>query len=111
MANYRPGMTPSRPLADRLAEGATVLMPGVWDPLSALIAVQAGFDTLFVSGFAVSASLLGEPDHGILSQSEMAEVAGRIGHRLARLDTPVDLIVDADTGYGDATDIRRMVEL
>ena len=111
MANYRPGMTPSRPLADRLAEGATVLMPGVWDPLSALIAVQAGFDTLFVSGFAVSASLLGEPDHGILSQSEMAEVAGRIGHRLARLDTPVDLIVDADTGYGDATDIRRTVEL
>jgi methylisocitrate lyase len=104
-------MRPDRPLADRLAGGATVLMPGVWDPLSALVAVRSGFDTLFVSGFAMSASLLGEPDHGILTQSEVAETAGRIGRRLARLDTPVDLIVDADTGYGGEANIRRTVAL
>ena len=104
-------MRPERPLAERLSGSSPVLMPGVWDPLSALLAVQSGFDTLFVSGFAVSASLLGEPDHGILSQREMAEVAARIGARLNRIEAPVDLIVDADTGYGDASDIRQTVEL
>ena len=104
-------MRPDRPLADRLAGGATVLMPGVWDPLSALVAVRSGFDTLFVSGFAMSASLLGEPDHGTLTQSEVAEIAGRIGRRLARLEAPFDLIVDADTGYGGEANIRRTVEL
>ena len=57
---------------------AAVLMPGVWDPLSTLLARQAGFDVVFVSGYAVAGSLLGVPDIGYLGQTEMAEVARRI---------------------------------
>ena len=48
-------------------------MPGVWDALSARLAEQAGFGTVFLSGYAVSGTLLGLPDFGYLTQTEMAE--------------------------------------
>ena len=59
----------------RLATGEPVLMPGVWDALSVRLAAEAGFDTVFLSGYAVSGTLLGLPDFGYLTQGEMAEVA------------------------------------
>lgn len=90
-----------------LADGGGVLAPGVWDPLSARLAVEAGFPVVFVSGFAVAASLLGAPDIGLLTQTEMADVARRVVHAVR--DTPV--VVDADTGYGDAVNAARTVEL
>ena len=65
-------------LRARLARREVVVMPGVWDATSALVAERAGFHSLFVSGFAVSGALLGEPDVGHLSQVEMAET-DRVG--------------------------------
>ena len=84
-----------------------VLMPGVWDPLSARMAAVAGFDTVFLSGYAVAGTLLGLPDIGALTQTEMAAVAGRVCPSVP--DTMV--VVDADTGYGNALNVRRTVEL
>jgi 2-methylisocitrate lyase-like PEP mutase family enzyme len=96
-----------RTLAERLSAGESVLMPGVWDALSATLAERAGFHTVFVSGFAVSGALLAEPDIGLLTQTEMAEVARHIGSA-----TPgIGIVVDADTGYGNALNTIRTVEL
>jgi 2-methylisocitrate lyase-like PEP mutase family enzyme len=82
-------------------------MPGVWDPLSARLAADAGFATVFVSGFCVAGTLLGRPDVGLVTQSEMADVARRV--TAAAPHTLV--VVDADTGYGDAVNVVRTVEL
>lgn len=90
-----------------LTDGGAVLAPGVWDPLSARLAVGAGFPVVFVSGFAVAATLLGAPDIGLLTQTEMADVARRVAAAVPA--TPV--VVDADTGYGDAVNAARTVEL
>jgi 2-methylisocitrate lyase-like PEP mutase family enzyme len=94
-------------LRRRLASGEPVLMPGVWDGLSARLAVEAGFEVLFVSGFAVSGTLLGVPDVGLLTQTEVADAARRI---TAAVPAAV-LVVDADTGYGNPLSVRRTVEL
>jgi 2-methylisocitrate lyase-like PEP mutase family enzyme len=94
-------------LRDALADGASVLMPGVWDPLSALLAEEAGFSTVFLSGYCVSGTLLGRPDYGYLTQTEMAEVARRVCAAVPG----VDVVVDADTGYGNALNALRTVEL
>lgn len=77
-------------------------VPGVFDALSARLAVEAGFDVLFVSGFAVSAAHLGLPDLGYLTPTEMAGVAGLICAATGR-----PAIVDADTGYGNALSAQR----
>ena len=94
-------------LRTRLSAGESVLMPGVWDVLSAKLAVEANFPTVFVSGYCVSATLLGRPDFGFLTQTEMAEVARRICSAVP--DTTV--VVDADTGYGNPLNTIRTVEL
>jgi len=101
------GAQRSADLKNRLSAGESVLMPGVWDPLSALIVQNAGFSTAFISGFAVSGTLLGRPDVGYLTQTEMAEVAQRVCASVPNLN----LVVDADTGYGDPMTVRRTVEL
>ena len=82
-------------------------MPGVWDPLSALLAERAGFHTVFVSGFAVAGTLLGEPDIGIVDQKNMADVARRVCAAAPELC----VVVDADTGYGDTRDVQVTTEL
>jgi methylisocitrate lyase len=84
-------------LADR-----AVLMPGVYDALTARIAARVGFNLVFISGYSVSASRLGEPDFGFLTQSEMTEAARSVC-RVSR--APV--VVDADTGYGNALNVMR----
>src|SRR3954447_5049044 len=93
--------------ADQIREEVTdraVLMPGVYDALTARIAARVGFDVVFISGYSVSAARLGEPDFGFLTQTEMAEAA-RAVCRVSR--APV--IVDADTGYGNALNVMRAV--
>ena len=100
-------MSHASALRGHLASGGTVLMPGVWDPMSALLAEQAGFSTLFLSGFALSGTLLGEPDIGIIGQSEMADAARRVCSAVPGMQ----VVVDADTGYGDDSDIARTVAL
>ena len=82
-------------------------MPGVWDPLSALLAERAGFHTVFVSGFAVAGTLLGEPDIGIVDQANMADVARRV----CAAAPDLCVVVDADTGYGDMRDVQITTEL
>jgi 2-methylisocitrate lyase-like PEP mutase family enzyme len=82
-------------------------MPGVWDPLSALLAAEAGFSTVFLSGFCLSGTLLGQPDIGLLTQTEVEDAARRVCATVPALD----VIVDADTGYGNALNTIRTVEL
>ena len=91
-------------LRTRLAEDQPLVVPGVYDVLSARLAARAGFEAVFVSGFAVSATQLGEPDVGLLTQSELAAVAARVCRGVT---CPV--IVDADTGYGGAANVMRTV--
>uniref|UniRef100_A0A0D9XXK7 Carboxyvinyl-carboxyphosphonate phosphorylmutase n=1 Tax=Leersia perrieri TaxID=77586 RepID=A0A0D9XXK7_9ORYZ len=87
------------------SEGA-VLMPGVYDALSAAIVQKTGFYAGFISGYAVSGSLLGTPDVGLLTPPEMAEVARRIC-----ASAPDTLfIADADTGGGNALNVKRTVQ-
>lgn len=100
-------MTHSGDLRARLSGGETVLMPGVWDPWSALLAKRSGFHTLFLSGFALSGTLLGEPDIGIVDQPLMADAARRVCAAVPECS----VVVDADTGYGGASDVARTVEL
>ena len=96
-------MTGAQRIRDAVAAD-TVLMPGVYDALTARIAARVGFDIVFISGYSVSAARLGEPDFGFLTQTEMAEAARSVC-RVS--EAPV--IVDADTGYGNAVNVLRTV--
>jgi 2-methylisocitrate lyase-like PEP mutase family enzyme len=94
-------------LRRRLAGGETVVMPGCFDALSARLAAEAGFETMFLSGYCASATLLGLPDFGYLTQTEMAEVARRVCGTVPG----VAVVVDGDTGYGNPLNTIRTVEL
>ena len=94
-------------LRTRLASGQSVLMPGVWDALSARLAATAGFDTVFISGYATAGTQLGLPDFGYLTQTEISEVARRVCRAIP--DTAV--VVDGDTGYGNALNTIRTIQL
>ena len=94
-------------IRELLAAGRTVLMPGVWDALSARLVAQAGFEVSFLSGYATAATLLGLPDFGYLTQVEMADVARRV----CTAAPEVAAVVDADTGHGNALNTMRTVQL
>ena len=94
-------------LRARLAQPEPIVMPGVWDALSARLVHRAGFDTAFVSGFCVAGTRLGVPDFGYVTQIEMAETATRITNAAPKLM----VLVDADTGYGNALNVMRTVQL
>ncbi|MEM2923757.1 MAG: isocitrate lyase/phosphoenolpyruvate mutase family protein, partial [Candidatus Nitrosocaldus sp.] len=84
-------------LLSRIKDGDAVVVPGVYDALSAKIAEQVGFDAVFQSGYSVAASMLGLPDYGLLNANEVIEQARRIAAAVS-----IPLIVDIDTGYGNA---------
>jgi 2-methylisocitrate lyase-like PEP mutase family enzyme len=92
------------PLKQRLAEARVLLAPGVYDALSALIAERAGFEALYLSGASIAYTRLGRPDLGLTTYSEVEDTLARITERVA---TPV--IVDADTGFGNALNVQRTV--
>jgi methylisocitrate lyase len=94
-------------LRARLQRGDTVVMAGCFDALSAKLAAAAGFETMFLSGYATAATLLGLPDFGYLTQTEMAEVARRV----CKTVPGVQVVVDGDTGYGNPLNTIRTVEL
>ena len=94
--------TPS--LRDRLSQPRPLLAPGVYDALTALLAQQAGFEALYLSGGAVAYTQLGRSDVGLTTASETANVLARITDRV---NLPV--IVDGDTGYGNALNVQRTV--
>jgi 2-methylisocitrate lyase-like PEP mutase family enzyme len=93
-------------MRDLLDGKRPLVLGGVYDGLSTRLANQAGFEALFVGGFSVAATQLGEPDFGYLTQTEMADAARRI----CRIAEP-PVLVDADTGYGNALNVLRTVEL
>jgi 2-methylisocitrate lyase-like PEP mutase family enzyme len=95
--------TPAQQIRDLVAAD-TVLMPGVYDAITARIAARLGFDIVFISGYSVSAARLGEPDFGFLTESEMADAA-----RSVTRVSNAPVIVDADTGYGNAVNTMRTV--
>jgi methylisocitrate lyase len=99
-----PGQTTAAERIRRLVSTDTVLMPGVYDALTARIAARVGFDIVFISGYSVSAVRLGEPDFGFLTQSEMVDAARSV----CRVSN-APVIVDADTGYGNPLNVIRTV--
>lgn len=91
-------------LKARLAQAAPVLAPGIFDALTALVAEQAGFEALYLSGASIAYTRLARPDIGLTTATEVAETLARITERVR---TPV--IVDADTGFGNALNTQRTV--
>ena len=89
-------------LRARISAEPIVVAPGVYDAFTALVATQAGFETLYVSGAAIAYTKLGQPDIGLVSMSEVAETITLIRDRIG-----AHLIVDADTGYGNALNVVR----
>ncbi len=87
-----------------LSGDGPLVIPGVYDALSAKLAAEAGFRTVLISGYCLSATRLGEPDFGLLTQTEVLDAAARI---VAAVDLPV--LVDIDTGYGNAFNVERTV--
>jgi 2,3-dimethylmalate lyase len=97
---------PRARLRELLAGPGPLVAPGAYDALSARLVEQAGFDAVYMTGFGTTASLIGRPDVGLLSGAEMVDNARRI---VAAVDVPV--IADADTGYGNALNVLRTVQL
>ena len=91
-------------LKDRLAQTAPLLAPGVYDALSALVAQQSGFEAVYLSGASIAYTLLGRSDVGLTSYTEVQQT---LSHITERVDLPV--IVDADTGFGNALNVMRTV--
>ena len=87
-----------------LESGQTIVAPGAFDPLAARMVEEAGFPAVYMTGFGTSAALIGRPDVGLLTMTEMAGNAARIA---ACVDIPV--IADADTGYGNPLNVIRTV--
>src|SRR6476620_11117050 len=87
-----------------LEQHKSIVFPGVYDTLSAKLAQRAGFPMAFVSGYSVAATALGEPDLGLLTQTEMIDRARRIC-----MSVTIPIIVDADTGYGNPLNVHRTV--
>ena len=100
------GRAPRARLRELLSVAAPLVAPGAYDALSARLIEQAGFDAVYMTGFGTTATLLGRPDVGLLSGAEMVDNARRI---VAAVDLPV--IADADTGYGNAINVVRTVQL
>jgi 2-methylisocitrate lyase-like PEP mutase family enzyme len=98
-------MMPDTPtLRSRLTQKPIVVAPGVYDPFTALVATQAGFETLYVSGAAIAYTRLGRPDIGLVSMTEVTETLALIRDRVT-----AHLIVDGDTGYGNALNVVRTI--
>lgn len=93
-------------LRQRLSKRPIIIAPGIYDALTASIAVSAGFEALYLSGAAIAYTKLGRPDIGLVSMSEVVDTL-----MLVRERVDAALIVDADTGYGNALNVERTVKL
>ena len=96
--------TTTATLKQRLTEPRPLLAPGVYDALTALLAEQAGFEALYLSGASIAYTRLGRSDIGLTTATEVADTLAQITDRVSR---PV--IVDADTGFGNALNTQRTV--
>jgi 2-methylisocitrate lyase-like PEP mutase family enzyme len=93
-------------LKARLKQKPILLAPGVYDPLTASLASDAGFEALYLSGAAIAYTKLGRPDIGLVTMSEVVDTIALIRDRV-----PTPLIVDADNGYGNALNMQRTMRL
>jgi 2-methylisocitrate lyase-like PEP mutase family enzyme len=91
-------------LKARLAQTELLLVPGVYDALSALLAEQAGFEALYLSGASIAYTLLGRSDIGLTTYTEVERTLANITERVQ-----IPVIVDADTGFGNALNVQRTV--
>lgn len=98
-------MTKAAMLRRMLADDGLIMAPGAYDAWSARLIEKAGFGAVYMTGYGVSASVLGRPDIGLISMQEMAEMAKNINYAV---DLPV--IADADNGYGGALNVVRTVQ-
>ena len=98
-------LTPRQRLRKRLIEGPMIVAPGIYDAYGARFVEQAGFEAVYMTGNGVSASLLGRPDVGLIDLTLLSQQA----HRAAAC-VGIPLICDADTGYGNAVNVKRTVE-
>lgn len=96
----------TNPLASRLKQKRLLLAPGIYDGLTALLAEQAGFEALYLSGASIAYSRLGRSDVGLVTASEVADTLGNICERVS-----LPVIVDADTGFGNALNVIRTVKM
>src|SRR5437868_6848639 len=98
-------------LRELLAGPDLIVAPGAYDALSARLIAQAGFPAVYMTGFGTAASVLGQPDVGLLTMSEMVSRAAAISVVIASVagDQPLPLIADADTGYGNPINVRRTI--
>ncbi len=96
---------PKNRIQNILEQVGALAFPGIYDTLSAKIAEQVGFPMGFISGYSLAAATIGEPDFGLLTQTEVVERARAI---CSSVNIPI--IVDADTGYGNPLNVYRTVE-
>jgi 2-methylisocitrate lyase-like PEP mutase family enzyme len=97
-------MSGARRLRELLARGETLLVPGAYNALVARILEEAGFEALYTGGYAAAAANHGLPDIGIMTGTEMADHVSRITRAV-----PLPVIADADTGFGELTNVARTV--
>jgi len=93
-------------LRERLRGTGIIVAPGVYDALGALLAEQAGFEALYLSGASIAYTRLGRPDVGLVTASEVESTIATIADRVS-----LPLIADADTGFGNALNVCRTVRL
>jgi 2-methylisocitrate lyase-like PEP mutase family enzyme len=96
--------SPAQKLRDLLDQPGILVAPACYDALSARLIERGGFDVSFMSGFAVAASRLGMPDTGLISYGEMLEQGRNICNAVS-----IPVIGDADTGYGNALNVKRTI--
>lgn len=98
-------MTKASQLRLLLAQPTILVLPGVYDCLSAKVAEQVGFEAVFTSGFGIAASTLGVPDYGLLTATETLYTIGKMYQSVS-----IPIIADLDTGYGNPLNVIRTVK-
>src|SRR5260370_3617563 len=96
------GKAKAQVVRERVAKGEFILAPGIYDGISARVADRMGFPALYMTGYGATASMLGLPDAGLATYSDMV---GRAEMICSVVGTP--LIADADTGYGGLLNVQR----
>ena len=99
-------MSPQSTLRNRLGEKKILVVPGVYDAFGAIMAARAGFEALYLSGASIAYTKLGSPDIGLITLNELESVVGNVCERSA-----LPVIVDADTGFGNALNVQRTIKL
>ena len=97
-------MTKNERLRTRLAEPEILVLPGIYDCIGAKLVEKAGFGFVFTSGYGISGSMLGRPDFGFLTATEMLRSASHIAEAVE-----IPVIADIDTGYGNPLNVFRTV--